>query len=101
MGADKTSSKLRRQKRQPTQEEADLIARSDALRDTFIQVDVFDKVGVNERTVPRFVRPALQGTEELLSQLEHKTFGDAIQASATAPSAESLSESEEQQYQQQ
>merc|ERR1719491_1492787 len=80
--ADKIASKLRREKREPTEEEASIIAESDALRDGFIQVDVFDEVGVNERTVPGFVRPALQGTEEILSRSDHKSFGDALRAAS-------------------
>jgi len=76
--ADRAASKIRREKREPTIEEADLIAKADALRDRLIQVDVFDKIGVNERTVPGFIRPALAGTEELLSKSKHKSFIDAL-----------------------
>jgi len=78
--ADKIASKLRREKRQPTQEEVNIIAKADALRDALIQVDAFEKLGANERTIPGFVRPALEGTEELLSQSQHRSFDEALQA---------------------
>jgi len=77
--ADKIASMLRRENRQPTQEEAEIIAKADDLRDALIQVDAFDKLGANERTIPGFVRPALLGTEELLSQSTHKSFSEALE----------------------
>lgn len=69
--ADKIASSLRREKREPTQEETDKIARAEALRDMLIQVDVFDTLTGNETQEGR---PALVGTEERLASLEQKRF---------------------------
>jgi alkylation response protein AidB-like acyl-CoA dehydrogenase len=74
--ADKIASTLRREKRQPTTEEADKMARAEALRDMLIQVDVFDALTAEEAQ-PGYVRPALQGTEERLAGVERKEFIDA------------------------
>jgi alkylation response protein AidB-like acyl-CoA dehydrogenase len=74
--ADKIASTLRREKRQPTTEEADKMARAEALRDMLIQVDVFDALTAEEAQ-PGYVRPALKGTEERLAGLERKEFIDA------------------------
>eukprot|EP00934_Nitzschia_sp_Nitz4_P005733 Nitzschia sp. Nitz4//scaffold10_size219509//208423//210879//NITZ4_001466-RA/size219509-augustus-gene-0.257-mRNA-1//1//CDS//3329533034//5723//frame0 len=71
--ADKIASQLRREKREPTQEEADLIAKAEALRDVLVQVNVFPHVSAIEGS-EGYVRPALQGTEERLASLERKTF---------------------------
>jgi hypothetical protein len=71
--ADKIASALRREKRQPTQEEADKIAHAEALRDILIQVDVFDKIGA-EVGQKDYKRPALVGTEERLASMERKSF---------------------------
>jgi acyl-CoA dehydrogenase len=71
--ADKIASNLRREKREPTQEESDKLARAEALRDVLIQVDVFDHLTDAEGR-EGYVRPALQGTEERLAELERKTF---------------------------
>ena len=73
--ADKVAASIRREKRQPTEEEADLMARADALRDTLIQVDVFEHATREEAEVG-FVRPALTGTESRLAITEKKSFGD-------------------------
>lgn len=69
--ADRIASSLRREKRQPTPEEADKLAKADALRDVLIQVDVFDHLTESEA---KFNRPALVGTDERLAALERKTF---------------------------
>jgi hypothetical protein len=71
--ADKVASLLRREKREPTQEEADLIAKADALRDVLIQVNAFSHL-TDAEGQPGYVRPALQGTEERLADLERKSF---------------------------
>jgi alkylation response protein AidB-like acyl-CoA dehydrogenase len=71
--ADKIASSLRREKRQPTQDETDIIAKAEALRDVLIQVDVFDHLTEAEGR-DGYVRPALLGTEERLSSLEQKRF---------------------------
>lgn len=73
--ADKVAASIRREKRQPTEEEADLMARADALRDTLIQVDVFEHA-TREEAEDGFVRPALTGTESRLAITEKKSFGD-------------------------
>lgn len=71
--ADKIASALRREKRDPTPEEAKVIARADALRDVLIQVDVFEHLTEAEGQ-KGYVRPALVGTEERMAELERKSF---------------------------
>jgi acyl-CoA dehydrogenase len=71
--ADKIASTLRRDKRDPTPEEADKIAKAEALRDVLIQVDVFPHLTPAEGQ-DGYVRPALAGTEERLAALERKSF---------------------------
>ena len=77
--ADQVTSALRREKRQPTAAEADLIAKAEALRDILIQVDVFDHLTDAEGN-PDYVRPALQGTEERLAGLDQTTFSSSSTA---------------------
>ncbi|CAB9513176.1 Acyl-coenzyme A dehydrogenase [Seminavis robusta] len=77
--ADKIASTLRREKREPTQAEADKIAEADALRDILIQVDVFPYLTPEEGS-EGYVRPAILGTEERLANLEQKTFDDVLEA---------------------
>merc|ERR1712232_361977 len=71
--ADKIASSLRREKRKPTQEEADKIARAEAIRDVLIQVDVFDHL-TDAEGKEDYQRPALVGTEERLASLDRKRF---------------------------
>jgi hypothetical protein len=73
--ADKIAASLRREKRQPTSEETDTIAKADALRDMLIQVDVYDHL-TTEEGQEGYVRPALVGTEERLAALDRKEFSD-------------------------
>ena len=71
--ADKIASSLRREKREPTQEEVDIIAKAEALRDMLIQVNAFDHL-TDAEGEPGYVRPALLGTQERLAELEQKVF---------------------------
>lgn len=71
--ADKIASSLRRERREPTSEETDKIAKAEALRDVLIQVDAFDHL-TDAEGQEGYVRPALLGTEERLNSLELKRF---------------------------
>lgn len=71
--ADKIASTLRREKRDPTPEEADKIAKAEALRDVLIQVDTFNHL-TDAEGQEGYVRPALAGTDERLSALDRKKF---------------------------
>jgi acyl-CoA dehydrogenase len=71
--ADKIAMTLRREKRQATSDEADILAKAEALRDVLIQVDVFDHLTDAEGKAG-YVRPALAGTEDRLKSLERKSF---------------------------
>jgi len=71
--ADRIASLIRREKRMPTVEEADIIARADALRDVLIQVDVFDHHTDREAAQGR---PALHGTNDRLANTSRKRFID-------------------------
>ena len=83
---DKIATTLRREKRQPTTDEADVIARADALRDALIQVDVFEHETAEEAT-ERYVRPALRVTEMRLQNVEKKTFEDYMAGTNEARTA--------------
>lgn len=74
--ADKAASSIRKEKRKPTDEEASLIAKADALRDALIQVDVFEHATAEEAQ-PGYTRPALLGTEERFANLEKTVFKEA------------------------
>jgi len=84
--ADKIATTLRREKRQPTTDEADVIARADALRDALIQVDVFEHATAEEAT-EGYVRPALRVTEMRLQNVEKKTFEDYMAGTNEARTA--------------
>ena len=73
--ADMIASKIRREKRQPTEAEADMIAKADAIRDALIQVDVYEKFPTE--TAEGYVRPALVGTEERLAEMDRVRFDAA------------------------
>jgi len=72
--ADEIASTLRREKRDPTNEEVDIISRADALRDVLIQVNTFEAL-TDEESKEGYVRPALVGTEERMALLQKKSFG--------------------------
>jgi len=74
--ADKVAASLRREKREPTADEVNLIAKADALRDALIQVDVFEHATAEEAQ-PGYVRPALLGTEERFASMEKTVFREA------------------------
>lgn len=71
--ADKIASAIRREKRDPTSEEVDKIAKAEAIRDMLIQVDAFPHL-TDAEGQENYVRPALVGTAERLSSLERKKF---------------------------
>jgi len=75
--ADNIASIIRREKREPTEEEIDVLARAEAIRDSLIQVDVFEHATREERE-EGYVRPALRGTEKILAQLDKKTFEEFL-----------------------
>lgn len=74
--ADQIASSIRKEKRQPTHEEVELMSRADELRDALIQVDVFDHL-TNEEGQEGYMRPALAGTADRLAEQERKTFAAA------------------------
>lgn len=75
--ADRVASVLRREKRQPTVEEAEKIAIADGLRDALVQVNVFDSLTVEEAR-EGYVRPALEGTKDRLQSLDRKRFENQV-----------------------
>jgi acyl-CoA dehydrogenase len=70
--ADKIAASLRRDKRQPSASESEILARAEALRDVLIQVDVFEHLGAPG--AQKTVSPALIGTEERLAAMDRKSF---------------------------
>jgi acyl-CoA dehydrogenase len=71
--ADRIASILRRDKRDPTAEEATKLAHAEALRDVLIQVDVFDALTPQEAS-DGYVRPALAGTADRFANLEQTRY---------------------------
>lgn len=74
--ADKAAAAIRKEKRRPTDEEANLIAKADSLRDALIQVDVFEHA-TSEEAQPGYVRPAVLGTAERFANLDKTVFKEA------------------------
>jgi len=70
--ADSITKALKQDKRQPTHEEVEKLARADEIRDILIQVNVFDKFP--EEQEEGYVRPALAGTADRLEAQERKSF---------------------------
>jgi len=77
--ADKIASSIRREKRQATIDEAEMIARADALRDALIQVDAYEYL-TDEESKAGYTRPAIQGTAERLALISRKSFNEAAAA---------------------
>lgn len=71
--ADRIASVLRREKREPTQDELNKLARAEALRDVLIQVDVFQNL-TDAENQEGYTRPALLGTSERMETLDRKKF---------------------------
>jgi len=71
--ADKISAALRKDKRSPTPTEAEKLAKAEALRDVLIQVNVFEGL-TDEEEKKEYIRPALQGTNELMAKLDKKRY---------------------------
>jgi len=57
--ADKLVRSLKKEKREPTAEEAKFLAEIEAARDVIVQVDAFERLGI-ENHDPTYVRPALR-----------------------------------------
>merc|ERR1712137_676948 len=71
--ADKISTALRKENRQPTQTEKQILSKAESLRDRLIQVDVFNGL-TNEEYQKDYIRPALHGTTEIMAKLDRKRF---------------------------
>jgi len=81
--ADVIASSLRREKREPTEEEAAKIARADAMRDALIQVDVYERFPTE--LADGYIRPALAGTEDRMEETDRKSFDDLPIQAAGGP----------------
>lgn len=71
--ADKIATSLRKSKQSPTPTEKEKLAKAEALRDTLIQVNVFEGL-TDEEEKEGYIRPALQGTSELMAKLDKKRY---------------------------
>jgi hypothetical protein len=79
--ADAVLSKMKKDKREPSEQEAALLAKAEALRDLLVQVDVHQE-GIGADTTGR-VRPALTSTEARLTAAGAANFDEArVSASA-------------------
>jgi acyl-CoA dehydrogenase len=75
--ADEISAQLRKEKRGATVDEQAILDEAEAVRDHLIQVDVFDHATEEEKR-EGYVRPAIQGTNEMLGDVkEFKEFAIA------------------------
>lgn len=74
--ADDIAADLRRSKREATADEQKTMDEAERLRDLLIQVDVFD-AATAEEAEPGYVRPAIQGTAEMLAKADAKNFQEA------------------------
>ena len=63
VAADKVTTAAKKAKRPLTTEEQALVAKVTAAADSIIQVDAFDKLGVENYQDEDYVRPALRGTK--------------------------------------
>jgi hypothetical protein len=79
--ADAVATKCKKEKRAPSEAEAALIARADAVREKLVQVDVHTKVGPLEE-MDGYVRPALEGTANRLGVATAANFEAARSAAA-------------------
>jgi alkylation response protein AidB-like acyl-CoA dehydrogenase len=75
--ADAVATKCKKEKRAPSEAEAALIARADAVREKLVQVDVHTKVGPLEE-MDGYVRPALASTEQRLVRSSAGSFEEAL-----------------------
>jgi len=62
MEADELLAKIKKEKRALTASEEAFLAKVNAIVDQIVQVDVFDKLGVEKHEDDSYVRPALRGT---------------------------------------
>eukprot|EP00633_Aureoumbra_lagunensis_P000629 CAMPEP_0197286356 /NCGR_PEP_ID=MMETSP0890-20130614/1784_1 /TAXON_ID=44058 ORGANISM="Aureoumbra lagunensis, Strain CCMP1510" /NCGR_SAMPLE_ID=MMETSP0890 /ASSEMBLY_ACC=CAM_ASM_000533 /LENGTH=768 /DNA_ID=CAMNT_0042754623 /DNA_START=167 /DNA_END=2473 /DNA_ORIENTATION=- len=76
--ADALTLKLRKENREPTSQEVELLNKAEAMRDAIVQVSSFEKLGFLENQ-PGYVRPAIKQTEQWLEEL-----GQADKASSAA-----------------
>jgi len=72
MEADAIQRLLKKENRQPTHDEVRKMANADELRDTLIQVNVFEKFP--EEEAEGYIRPALAGTADRLEAQDRKSF---------------------------
>lgn len=77
--ADKIASQLRREKRNATHEEEIVLNEAHAIRDSLIQVDVFEHA-TRQEAEQGYLRPALEGTYERLGAPSEKyqNFGEFL-----------------------
>merc|ERR1711862_983799 len=73
--ADKVAQKIRKEKRSPTSDEQNVLAQAEAIRDSLIQVDVFEHATAEEAQ-DGYLRPALLGTVNRLQTMKYKCFDD-------------------------
>lgn len=79
--ADGVLAACKKQKREPTEKEAAVLAMADALRNKLVQVDVHEKLGPLEQQ-EGYVRPAIESTGVRLMASATASFEGARAASA-------------------
>jgi hypothetical protein len=84
--ADAVLSDCKKSKRTPTEQEAAILAKAEALRDVLIQVDVHQQLGELEAQ-ENYTRPALTSTQKRLQQAGTENFEAAVAAASVSASA--------------
>ena len=81
--ADQITSTLCKERREPTQAEAEKIADAESLRDILIQVDAFQDL-TNKEAEDGYTRPALVGTPDRMEALNFKLLKISIRGRRAA-----------------
>merc|ERR1719152_47376 len=93
VAADEVAKTLRREKRDPTEEEVALQIAADEWRDELVMVDAVEKYGTMENS-PGYERPALAGTRARLESAKVATSTPSTSETKT-PQADVLDEIKE------
>ena len=87
IAADKAVAAARKAKRELTAEEKALVDKVNAAVNEIIQVDVFDKLGIEKHMDDSYVRPALRHTKFSEMQQQHNAGAQTSSSSSTASTA--------------
>ena len=84
--ADAVEKMIKKERRNPTGAETELLAKAVAVRDKLVQVDVHEDLGPLEESNKNYMRPALESTEKRLKG-SAADFGEALRPAVAASAA--------------